>query len=64
MHPACQVTVSFGNQSIPEIALLDSGAAGTTITKRVVSRLGLEQYMERKVSGATGVDEDSGAIDN
>ena len=52
--PICQVTVAFGNNTLPELGLFDSGAGGTTLTKRLVSQLGLQQYSECELSGATG----------
>lgn len=51
--PACDVTISWQGNNVVVPALIDSGAAGTTIPGALVTTLALRKVSEMLVSGAT-----------
>jgi hypothetical protein len=52
--PACNVTVSWNGRKATVLALIDSGAGGTTIPAGIAKRLELAIRGKKEVSGATG----------
>src|SRR6267143_5104379 len=52
--PACNITVSWNGRNETVLALIDSGAAGTTIPASIAKKLGLAIRNKQEVSGATG----------